>query len=77
VRAELRQVKASMYAGLTDIVFGLIMYFTKAADWYFAHFHFFGILGIGMVFYSVWLYYFFALDTQDNPTLKKALKEYP
>lgn len=59
MKVEQRQIKASMYAGITDIIFGLIMYATGAADWYFEHFHFFGILGIGMIFYSVWLLYFY------------------
>ena len=77
MKAELRQVKASMYAGITDIVFGVFAWLTGFADWYFIHFHFFGILGIGMIFYAVWLYYFYSIDTMEKHVLKDVIKRYP
>jgi len=54
MKAEERTIKASMLAGWTDIFIGLIMYWTGWHQWYFDHFHFFGILGIGMLAYGFW-----------------------
>jgi len=59
LKAEQRTYKASFYAGFTDILIGLVFYLTGFADWYYAHFHVFGVLGLGMILYSFyhWLLY--------------------
>ena len=54
MRAELRSVNASILAGFTDIIVGLLMFFTGWHQWYFDHFHFFGIMGLSMLFYGYW-----------------------
>jgi hypothetical protein len=51
---EERVIKASFAAGMTDLMFGLIMYWAGWQEWYFQHFHTFGILGFGMIAYAVW-----------------------
>jgi len=54
MKLEERIIHASILTGWTDIVIGLFMYFTGWADWYYNHFHFFGVLGIGMLTYGLW-----------------------
>jgi len=63
MKPEERNIKASVMAGVSDILIGLIMYLTGAADWYFQRFHFFGIMGIGLLLYSYWYIYFYRKDT--------------
>jgi len=54
MKAEERTIKASILAGITDMLIGLIMFLTGWHEWYYNHFHFFGILGIGMIAYGFW-----------------------
>lgn len=59
MKNEQRMYKSSIIAGIGDILVGLIMYFTGWHDWYYNHFKFFGVLGIGMIIYGLvhwWLY---------------------
>lgn len=63
---EQRIIKASVYAGWTDILFGLLMYFTGWHQWYFEHFHFFGILGIGMLIYGSWHKFLYEKETREK-----------
>ncbi len=65
MKAEDRTIKASLYAGLTDILFGLIMYFTGIGDWYYTHFHMFGVVGFGMIAYAFW-HHIFKKRSQQN-----------
>jgi hypothetical protein len=58
MKGEDRIIKASAMAGFTDIAFGLFMYLTGWGDWYFVHFHFFGMLGVGMIAYAFWHAFF-------------------
>ena len=62
MRVEQRTYMASIYAGVTDILIGLFMYFTGWHQWYFDHFHFFGVLGIGMLAYGFWHRRFYRRD---------------
>ncbi len=41
-------------AGFTEIIVGIIMVLTGASDWYFETFHFFGIMGMCLIFYAYW-----------------------
>ncbi len=59
MKQELRVIKSSFYAGITDMIIGLIMFMTGWHQWYYDHFHFFGILGIGMICYAIWHYYLY------------------
>jgi len=59
MRHERRTIKVSLLTGITDIALGLIMYFTGAADWYYEHFHIFGILGMGFIIWAIWHMYFY------------------
>jgi hypothetical protein len=59
MNVEKRQIKASIFAGFTDILIGFIMFLTGWHQWYFDHFHFFGVLGIGMLAYGYWSIYFY------------------
>lgn len=63
MNAEKRTIKASILAGFTDIIFGLIMYFTGVSNWYYATFHFFGIMGFGMLAFGYWSIYFYNRET--------------
>ena len=63
MNAEKRTIKASILAGITDIIFGLIMYFSGWSTWYFNHFHFFGIMGFGMLAFGFWNIFFYNIET--------------
>jgi len=58
MNAEKRIIKASFFAGLTDIGVGLFMFVTGWHSWYFERFHVFGVLGLGMVAYAFWHFVF-------------------
>lgn len=51
---EQRFIKASLLTGATDIVVGAVMAVTGLHQWYFDHFHVFGIFGFSMVAYGLW-----------------------
>lgn len=69
---EERIIKASACAGFTELLIGLIMALTGAHQWYFDHFHFFGVLGMGMLVYAYWHGYYFKKETgKDLWTMKK------
>ena len=61
---EKRFILSSILAGITDILFGLIFYLTGIADWYYAKFHVFGILGFGMILYGLWHFILYKLDNK-------------
>ena len=61
--SEIRFIKASILTGATDIVMGIIFYLTGFADWYYAHFHVFGIFGLSMMIYGYWHLYFLRKET--------------
>lgn len=61
--AELRNMKATLYMGFTEILVGLFMVLMGWSDWYFETFHFFGILGLGAILYSYFYCYFYRQDT--------------
>jgi hypothetical protein len=61
---EKRIIKASACAGVTDILFGLFMYWTGWGDFYYQHFHVFGMLGFGMLAYAYWHQYFYNLEVK-------------
>ena len=61
---ELRFVKASIFTGATDIIFGILFYFIGFADWYYAHFHVFGIFGMSMLIYGYWHLYFYRQEVK-------------
>jgi len=63
MKPEERNIKASICAGVSDIIFGLILYKLDWIEWYFQRFHFFGIMGMAMLFYSFWYIYFYRKDT--------------
>ena len=65
MRNELRIIKSTFMAGLTDVLTGLVMFFTGWHEWYFEHFHVFGILGLGMLYYAAWHWYFYVKDRGD------------
>jgi hypothetical protein len=54
---EDRLIKASALTGFTDILLGLLMYWTGWGDWYYSHFHIFGIFGFSMIVYAYWHLY--------------------
>jgi len=62
MKSEERIIKASLLAGVSDILIGIIFYLTGFADWYFAKLHFFGILGLGMLWYAFWHNYLYKKD---------------
>ncbi len=64
--AERRIIKASFYAGIADILLGLVMYFTGLHEWWFKHFHTFGVLGIGLIFYSFFHLLFYRIDRNET-----------
>ena len=63
MNSEKRSIKASIMAGVCDILVGLIMYLTGWHVWYYEHFHFFGILGMGMLIYGFWHNHYYKLET--------------
>lgn len=68
---ERRVIQASIFAGLTEMALGLVMVLTGTADWYFETFHFFGILGFGLVMYGVYTWILARKDTGDSPWQKQ------
>lgn len=63
MHSEQRIIKASILAGVTDIIVGLFMFITGWHQWYYDHFHVFGILGIGMLAYGIWHGVLYSRDT--------------
>lgn len=63
MKNEHRVIKATLYTGWTELLIGLIMAWTGWQQWYYEHFHFFGILGMGMLIYSMWHAHFLHKDT--------------
>ena len=63
MKYEERIIKTSILAGFTDILIGLFMFFTGWHQWYFDHFHFFGVLGLGMLCYGFWHWFLYNKDT--------------
>ena len=68
---ELRIIKASILTGFTDIVFGGIMYVTGWSDWYYNHFHVFGVFGFSMLAYGYWHLLFLVNETGSVEIWKK------
>jgi uncharacterized membrane protein len=64
LKSEERIILASLFAGLSEIVFGLFMSVTGFHKWYFDNFHFFGIMGVCMVFYALWHAYLYRRETR-------------
>lgn len=64
MKSERRIIKASLFAGITDILIGLVMFLTGWHEWYFNHFHVFGVLGLGMIAYAYWHNYFLIKETK-------------
>lgn len=75
MNAEKRTIRASVLAGVTDILFGLLMYFTGYGDWYYAKFHMFGIIGFGMLAYGYWHLYFYNIETGERVWKMKQQKK--
>ena len=69
--AERRNVLATLYMGVTEIIVGVVMVLTGAADWYFETFHFFGVLGMGGILYAYWYCFFYRQDTGETLWRKK------
>ena len=63
MKQEERIIKSSLWTGVTDILIGIIFYFFGFLDWYYTHFHAFGIFGISLVVYSYWHIYFYQKET--------------
>lgn len=63
MKSEQRIIKATIYAGWTELIVGFIMAITGWHDWYFKHFKFFGIMGLGMIFYAMWHHHFYKKET--------------
>ncbi len=58
----MRVIKASLFAGFTDLAIGLIMSFTGLHEWYYDKFRFFGVLGLAMITYGTWHYILYKKD---------------
>ena len=58
-KTETRIIKSSIMTGLTEMLIGLFMWSTGWHVWYYEHFHFFGIIGIGMFVYGAWHTYYY------------------
>ena len=71
MKQEERIIKASMMAGITDIAFGIFMSLTGWQEWYFNHFHVFGVLGIGMLAYGYWHKKLYEIETGVDVWKKK------
>jgi len=71
MRYEGRIVKASLFAGISELLLGYIFYLNGVGDWWFNNFHFFGYLGIGFILYAFWHQYFINWDNR-----KKVIKEF-
>lgn len=71
MNAEKRTIKASICAGLTDIIIGIIMFLTGWHEWYYQHFHVFGIIGLGMLAYGFWHNYFLIKETRSGGSGRK------
>ena len=71
MNAEKRNVQASLFAGVTEIVIGVVMALTGWGTWYFEHFHFFGILGVGFILYAYYYCLFYRRDTSEAIWKKK------
>lgn len=53
-------------AGLTDIVVGLFMFFSGWGDWYYTHFHIFGVFGMTAITYGAWHQYLYMKETGER-----------
>jgi len=62
MKAEMRVVKASLWTGITDLLFGVLMFMTGWGDWYYTRFHFFGIIGFSLIIYAYWTLFFMRRD---------------
>lgn len=65
MKHEERIIKASLFAGATDIIIGLAMHVSNLHEWYFENFHLFGVLGIGMISYGFWHRYFYRKEVKN------------
>lgn len=77
MKQEIRIIKASVLTGITEMLIGLFMALTGLHQWYFDRFHFFGILGLGLLIYGFWLQYFYKKENGgDVWRIKKSWKEF-
>lgn len=65
MKSEIRIIKSSFLTGISEIILGIVMHEFGWHDWYFEQFKFFGILGIGMIFYAFWHYVFFHIEVKN------------
>lgn len=65
-RYELRVIKASFFAGLTDLGIGYLAHKTGFHVWYWDNFHMFGFLGLGMLAYAYWHAFFYYRETRQT-----------
>jgi len=65
MKNEMRMIKASFLTGVSELLLGVFMSFTGWHDWYYNHFKFFGVLGIGMLFYAFWHWVFYKLEVKN------------
>ena len=66
MKYENRIVKASLAAGLSECLLGVIALWAGFGYWWFEHVGMFGYLGIGMVLYSIWHYIFIKIDNKKS-----------
>jgi hypothetical protein len=64
MKYEQRVIKASAAAGATELLIGLVASVTGFHEWYFEHFHFFGVLGVGMLLYAAYHEYYRRRDSR-------------
>ena len=57
MKSEDRIIRASLFAGVTEIIVGIIMYATDLGHFWFERAGFFGVMGVCMVFYGCWHWY--------------------
>ena len=63
MKSERRIIKSSIMTGLTEILIGILFALTGLHDWYFEHFKFFGVIGLGMLLYGLYHYYYWRNET--------------
>jgi hypothetical protein len=66
MKYEKRIIKASLLAGLSELVLGVIFWVTGFAEWWYNHLHFFGYLGLGMILYASWHYYYYRKESKED-----------
>jgi hypothetical protein len=64
--SEHRIIKASIMTALCDVLIGILAYFTGVGDWYYAHFHVFGVFGVSLLIYGLWHSYYLLKDTGEK-----------